>query len=482
MNRTLIKVGSRVAVVILIYLLLSIPDSKYQNDLGEVPTKINPAASGYHKIVSHIPWVTGLGDYQIAITFDSLNEKLDARLNLLKSEMLGPSELVLDSINFNLGQISALVGLSQADPKMTLNQLWQWKKFIKEQSLFWNLGNEQNRDRIVSIINFIGLCENFIVVNRRLRYSKFNDKSIDLNPGSIESFIESGDLLVSAIDASYPYLSLSKNNLEQTQSLGLILINDDSSFHISVTPSQGLFLSSFSKISSEPYSRRYILRLRSDLPELISNPTLSHQAALFAFDMARRRSVGYDFLYNSDSHAALHETELLELAYEGRNMNFSLSFTNLIDECRFGINKLGIAFSGQSVPNELQFHSSFNIVGQQLSGEAIWQRDLEMASVLAGFKSLKNENTKSLRWRLPYYRILKAYGNIVQLFGWQGKIPSGMSSETAIIHDYVLAQKNRIQPILENKAKDFLAKHHYRPTYAELSQLADDILFKQLSK
>ena len=476
MNRTLIKVGSRVAVVILIYLLLSIPDSRYQSELEDLPTNSNPADAGYHQIVTHIPWVIGLAEGKVIEIYDSLNEKIGTRLDLLKSEMLSPFDLVLDSVNNDFGQITALIALTASDPKMTLDQLWQWKKFIKEQSLFWNLADKQNQTRIISLINFIGLCEDFIIVNRELSYAKFLNNPIDLNPGSVESFIRSGDLLVSSLDVSYPYLSLSKNGLQKTQSLGLILINDDSSFYVTATPSQGLFLSSFNELLVKPYSRRYILRLRSDLPELISNPTLAHQAAFFAFDLARRRTVDYDYNYNADSHSTIYETELLDIAYEGRNMDFSLSFTSIIDDCRFGINKLGISYTNQSVPNELQFHPSFNIVGQQLSGEAIWIRDLEMAAALAGFKSLKKVNAKSLRWRLPYYRLLKAYGNIVQLFGWEGQIPGGMSSETAIIHDYSLAQKNKIHPLLEIKVKDFLAKHHYRPTYPELCLLADEIL------
>jgi hypothetical protein len=88
---------------------------------------------------------------------------------------------------------------------------------------------------------------------------------------------------------------------------------------------------------------------------------------------------------------------------------------------------------------------------------------------------------KSLRWKLPYYRILKGYSHIVCLFGNTPVIPKGMAPETALIHDYISTQNKEFLPLLVRTVAEFENENQYFPTYPILYEMARSNLASQVN-
>jgi hypothetical protein len=467
-----IKISSRAAVLIIVYLLLSIPDTKYQYFNGETVTETPYSSVTDELITIHLSSIIILSEKEKSRQYDSLITILTTKLITLRSELLERDNPIIDSMTNDFGLASAIISLSSNNPIPLLESLWNWRQYLKEQSLFWNVNNNDQKLHIASTMSFVGLCEDFIVMNRGLVYTKLSNTPASLNPALTLSIIKSGDFILSSDDISYCYLEQAKVIPELTPSLGLILIKGDSSFYISSTPTEGLHIVKTSDFIRRPMAKVLQLRLRDELPELISNPAIPHQTASFVYDLAIKDNIDYEFTFNPLSRNSFCETGLLRFAYEDHNINFITSYSPVNNAYVYGLNRLGIRNENRATASELQFHHSIEVVGQHLSGEGIKTRNLEMASSIASLTTIDAKLMKSLRWRLPYYRLLKGYSSIISLIGKNPVIPNGMAPEAAMIHDYISTQNEELLPLLINEAAQFERENQYFPTYKMLCEMA----------
>jgi hypothetical protein len=481
MSLSWLKIGSRVAVLVIIYLLLSIPNTKYQY-FADDTVRDAPLSSISDKLVTkHISSILTYIEEEKSMQYDSLVTLLSDKLSDIKSEILDIDNPIIDSIANDFGLASAFIGLSSNDALPLLENLWQWRQYLKQQSLAWDISNSNQRLKMASAIRFVSICEDFIVTNRNLIYTKLNEAPISLDPVSTLSNILSGDFLLSADDISYSYLEQSKFIHELTPSLGLILFDGDSSYYISSSSNDGLHNIKFDDFISRPFARRLNLRLRDDLPEILANPAIPHQAAKFIFNLSVQRNIDYDFTLSQLKRISLCEIGMLKIAYEGQNLKFIAPFSPLNNEFVYGLRRLGIKNEKLVSVSEIQYHPSIKVVGQQMSGEGIKIRNLEMAASAAGLATINAKLMKSLRWKLPYYRILKGYSHIVCLFGNTPVIPKGMAPETALIHDYISTQNKEFLPLLVRTVAEFENENQYFPTYPILCEMARSNLVSQVN-
>jgi hypothetical protein len=482
MRLSWLKIGSRVAILVIIYLLLSIPNTKYQYFANDTVEDAPLSSISDELVTKHISSILTYTDEEKSRQHDSLVTLLSDKLSGIKSEILDIDNPIIDSIANDFGLVSAIIGLSSIDALPLLETLWQWRQYLKQQSLAWDISNSNLRLKMASAIRFVSICEDFIVANRNLFYTKLNEAPTSLDPASTLSNIISGDLLLSADDISYSYLEQSKFIHELTPSLGLILVDGDSSYYISSSANAGLRTIKFDDFISRPFARRLNLRLRDDLPEIIANPAIPHQAAKFIYNLSAQRSIDYDFTLSQLKRIALCEIGMLKYAYEGQSLTFITTFSPLNNEFIYGLRRLGIRNEKLVSVSEIQYHPSIEVVGLQLSGEGIKIRNLEMAASAAGLATINATRMKSLRWRLPYYRILKGYSHLVGLFGNTPVIPNGMAPETALVRDYISTLNKEYLPLLVRTVAQFENENQYFPTYPILYEMARTNLASQVNR
>ena len=477
-----IKISFRAVVLVIIYFLLTIYDSKFQRPV-EAPIAIEFLVPFNDKLITeHFASIGESTEDERTRQYDSLVLLIATKLNTLETEFIESNNPIIDSLSYQLGLASALASRSGVDPSILLKSLWLWRQYIKEQSFFWNTDQNENKSRIASSINFIDQCEDFIVTNRSLNYAINSKAEIQIYKGYSGSDFKSGDILLSSHDTSYPYMGLAKSTPELISSAGLILVKSDSILYLSATPSYGLEARPLHEIFNASNARLLHIRIRSDHPEIISNPELPMQAASFADNLIHVHDVDYDFMFNSTNYSALSEAELLNYTFDRQELNISMPFNAVNTGYAYALSKLGIVNENQTTASEIQFYPSLSVIGLQISGENIRLRNIEMAAAFAGFTNIDEKIMKSLKWRLPYYRILKGYSNITSLFGNKPLMPVGMAPEIVLLHEYIDSQKEEIMPILTKEAEQFTQANDYFPTYSMLCKMAKTILAEQLHK
>lgn len=467
-----IKIGSRIAVLLIFYLLLSIPNSRFQYFSSDAEQTL-PASNMTDKLVTnHISEILTYSEEEKSAQYDSLISLLSEQLAGLRTEILNIDDPMVEKMVFNLGLATAIGGLSVNDPRPLLENLWLWRQYLKQQSLFWDIDNEKQKLLLAYSISFISICEDFIVVNQGLVYTKISNQAVSLARSAELSNLVSGDMILSSTDVSYSFIEQAKMVPELTPSLGLILITGDSTFYISASPKLGLKTVLFDEYNNQPFARRMHLRLRNDIPELISNPAIPHRAANFIYDITLEHTINYDFTINLQKRVSLSELGLLNFAFEGEGLDFIASYSPLDKEFIYGIKRLGIKNESSASVSEIEYYPSVEVVGLQLSAEGIKSRNLEMASSAAGLTTINEELMNSLKWRLPYYRVLKGYSHVAGMLGTTAVMQAGMAPETAIINNFISSQNKKLVPLLAESAAQFENEYHYFPTYAMLREMA----------
>ena len=103
MSLSWLKISSRIAILVVIYLLLSIPNTKYQYFAGDTVQE-SPFTSITDKLVTnHISSIITYSDEEKSRKYDSLVALLSNKLSTLKSEKLDIDSPLIDSLTHVFG-------------------------------------------------------------------------------------------------------------------------------------------------------------------------------------------------------------------------------------------------------------------------------------------------------------------------------------------------------------------------------------------
>ncbi len=468
----LIKLGSRLAVLVIIYMLLSIPNAIFlaRNDL-HTHKKPQPIPAVIPAIKANFKGLTTDSLYQL---YDTLLSEVNKRLASIKSEMSDADSRELAELHKRIGQLTFLAATGSRQALPVLEILWQWQQYLKEQSVFWNLHKETTRDLLVSHLHDISTWQAFLVINRQLEITIEEGVVRENNHLDIGQ-IHSGDFIVDDSNLEYPFLSISKIPVALSPSTGIVLLSNDSNACIASLPTHGLYAIPADQLLAKPAGRRMVLRWRSDLPGIIANPTLAHQAASYGYQLSQTLALPYDYLMDPANYSALFATEALAYFYEGRQITLFDFVAPTDSAMMLPLNRLGIHLHGQAVPAELFHQNTLQVVALQLSGPQLKTRNLQLAAYRKALLTLNDPSTRKIRWLLPWYRLVNFYDVVATWTGLPRQLPVNMAPETALAYDHIRSQANKILPQLTTRAEEFVRQNGYYPSFAELVLLAEDI-------
>ncbi len=470
--KLLIKLGSRLAVLVIIYMLLSIPNANFlaRTDL-HTHKKPQPLPTVIPAIKATF---TGLPADSVSLLYDTLLAEVNKGMASIKSEMSDADSRELAELHSRIGQLTFLAATGSRPALPVLEILWQWQQYLKEQSVFWNLRNDMTRDLLVSRLDEINTLQAFLVINRQLEITIEEGVVRENHLLNLEQ-IHSGDFIVDDSNLAYPFLSISKIPVALSPVTGIVLVGNDSNACIASLPAHGLHAIPADQLLAKPAGRRMVLRWRSDLPEIIANPTLAHQAASYGYQLSQTLTLPYDYLMDPANHATLFTTEALEYFYEGRQITLFDFVTPTDSAMLLPLNRLGIHPHQQAVAAELTYQNTVKVVALQLSGPQLKAHNLQLAAYRQALLNLNDPATRKIRWLLPWYRLKNFYDLIASWTGMERQLPPGMAPETALAYDHIRTQANKILPQLTAKAEEFARQNGYYPSFAELVLLADDI-------
>jgi hypothetical protein len=469
---------SKLAIAAIVYLLLSIPDPKpiiHEDEGIELrATMLNEWWSLFEKDFTEfkaIPKDSLLGRTDLELA------ELKVQLALIKLESNSPNSPQLKEIQNSIFKLSPKIALLPERLNDYKYLVTDWKQFVKGQSWFWNMTSSDARTAIYYYLNGSrdALTQAILQsesLNSELIYS-YPAESSDSEIKFHGIALKSGDFIVWNRQNSWPILSVSKDLPGSYDALSVVHISDHAEPKvISIEPDRGLRVIPLDEFEEFAMSSAIVLRLRADLPELIANPGLPHEAASRALAITLN-TVPYDFAMDASNEEQLYPTELLAIIYRNNNISPGIQISNISSlRHREWLNRFGVSNYHFIEPYELEYDPKIKLIGEWADFDELMQEQIEFAATYAALESMENYSVSENLISLPGSRLLKVYSSTLNILGFEGPIPAGMSAQSALAFKHFEANYDSIVSLLSVKVASFEQEYKYKPTFLRLIQLA----------
>lgn len=468
---------SRSAVAIILYLMLSIPESKRQNI-------ISPSAIVQSTMIEDW-WPQFERDLQMLkhIPKDTLHSIVVLKLAEAQAEMasidpfaLDPEDPGLAQVQNNMQDLSPMVATVPELLGEYKTLVVEWKTIIKEQSRFWDLQVPENKARLYSFLHGTSLAYAQASMESATAQSVllYHQQKKSIGEFSLDGInLKSGDLVIWNKANSKPIYGVSKDLAGSYDGISIVHTNDHKQMEV-------IFLDHLKGIQKQPltdFSDRLatnlmVLRLRDDHPAVIKNPNLPHLAASYAAELSEQH-VSYDYSLDKEETEALYATELISMIYQQYDIELGLNISGVNSENnQKWLQQLGVKHYDYIEPFEFEFDPNLEYVGEVLSAEHFMEENVELAITYAALENFEEETLSDNIMNLPKARLMKFYSSSLNLFGIEGPIPKGMSAETSVAYQKFEDNFGKIYSSMNSKIDSFETHNQFRPTYPRLLQIA----------
>jgi hypothetical protein len=303
------------------------------------------------------------------------------------------------------------------------------------------------------------------------------DNSLSFHSKTINNIkFQSGDIIAYSLKVDDdPYVSFVKELPNMFKHLGSVYINDTVASVIYLDHIKGLSIMPIEEFVNEHAPNGIIIRLRSDLPDILRNPNLPSLAALNMYEMTLSGSYKYDYHFDSESHDYIYDWELISLAFDSQGLTIDAnSFRRSASSIHIGKRKTHLT------PSEIEFDHRFIIAGEWYSSDLLYKNRLLTAATTAIIEH--QDKSEFLNpFLLPGYRVLKAYSMFIGQFGFQEPIPSGITAQTQLVFNALQYKQNELITQLEEELVVYEKKRNHKATYLKIIQKANEIMNEQKS-
>jgi hypothetical protein len=289
--------------------------------------------------------------------------------------------------------------------------------------------------------------------------------------------LHSGDILVSRGGAPTSALIARGNDFPGSFSHVALVHVAETSGRASVVEShieRGVAIASLEAYLADKKLRILVLRLRSDLPELIADPMLPHKAATLSLSKAKSRHIPYDFAMDYKDHGAQFCSEVVSAAYEPTGIHLWKGTTFISSPAVVGwLGCLGVKYFETQEPADLEYDSQLSVVAEWRDLDTLFRAHVDDAVTDVMLETAKpGESLPYQHSLLPVTRLAKAYSFTLNLFGKIGPIPEGMSATTALRVQRFQRDHAAMAARVLAQAEEFRKTKGYAPPFWELNRMA----------
>lgn len=356
------------------------------------------------------------------------------------------------------------------------------RKLVKEQSQHWEMNSPSARDRIYRLLygSRAALEEVMLQVPAGLLTAlSSGDDEPSQTPSTkiLGVTIHSGDILVSRGGAPTSALIARGNDYPGNFSHVALAQVDERTSVASIIEAhieRGVAISTLEEYLRDKKLRVMILRPRADLPALVTDPTLPHQAATYALQQAGDHHVPYDFEMNYHDHAKLFCSEVASFAYQKFGVNLWMGISHISSPgVTAWLSAFGVKHFETQEPADLEYDPQLRVVAEWRDPETLYQDHVDNAVIDAMLEGADQGERLGYAWYLlPVARVMKGYSMIRNTFGGIGPVPEGMNATAALRHKQFNQTHFAIKERTLALAATFQNQHGYRPPYWELFRMA----------
>ncbi len=471
-----------VPAIILIYLILLIPEN--DAPLPTFPEK-QPFVWNQDSV-----WLSLEGEFLQAknnnrmsaiINYTDVIENLLNEINLEEIEPGSEKLLKLENAFFDA---APLAGAYPQYIKDYFTLYSKMRHLIKNKSIYWDMNDLKARCAIYRLLyGTRAAVEEIMLQNSSETFPPelmgFPEPSMTPNADILGVNIHSGDILVSRGGAPTSALIARGNDYPGNFSHIALVYVDEKTHLVSVIEShieRGVTISSLEDYLADKKLRVMVLRLRADLPQLKADPMLPHKAALSALNDARSRHIPYDFEMNYKDPLMQFCSEVAFAPYNRLGINFWKGISNISSPgiVRW-LSYFGVKYFETLQPSDLEYDPQLTVVAEWRDPATLYKDHLDNAVIEAMLtRANEGKDIEYPFYMLPFARVIKAYSCILNIIGYEGIIPEGMSAAAALRNEQLSTDHHRIKILAEEKAAGFKKRYNYTPPYWQLVKFAGE--------
>ena len=426
----------------------------------------------------------------ITILIQSSFQQWAYRLEVLDHGVFPPQAPIFGEIEQLTFQLGPWIG---ACPHYLLDytNLWsETRRLVKNQSVRWDLNDRVTRETVYRLLYGGRMAVEEVILQSKPEEQPSNLLRCTNEPSATPSAfllgveIHSGDILVSRGGAPTSALIARGNDFPGNFSHIALAHVDPTTHVLQIIEShieKGVAVSTQEEYIRDTKLRVMVLRLRSDLPEIVKDPMLPHKAAASALDRARAGHIPYDFSMDYQSDDKLFCSEVASSAYRKAGINLWMGLSHLTSPgLRTWLSDFGVQHFETQEPSDLEYDPQIRVVAEWRDSEVLRKDHYDNAVTEVMLERAEQGERLVSRWyMLPVARLAKAYSIGLNWFGAAGPVPEGMSATSALKHDWYAKRHAAIKERVIRKAEAFKSERGYSPPYWWLLRFARETASQQ---
>ncbi len=395
---------------------------------------------------------------------------------------VGPESVVLDEIERTTFELGPMVAACPETIPEYVRLVTRMRSMVKRQSRHWDMGLAATRTRMYRLLYGGRAALEEAILQAPPGFSPplvAGDDEPSVTPSAevLGVTVHSGDILVSRGGVPTSALIARGNDFPGNFSHVALVHVDERSHETSVIEAhieRGVAVSSLSSYLKDVKLRVMVLRLRSDLPQMMADPLLPHRAAGAALEDARRRHIPYDFAMDFADHSKLFCSEVASAAYEPFGVTLWMGLSRISSPGLVGwLSGFGVRRFETQEPSDLEYDPQLTVVAEWRDPLTLYSDHIDNAVVDAMLEGAEQGETLGYPWLLlPVARAAKAYSSLLNAVGLVGPVPEGLSAASALRNRQFSRMHAAIKRRTVMRASEFERANGYRPPYWDLVALA----------
>lgn len=488
------KILYGVAALVALYLVLMIPPAPF--DVPEFRPAEDPFVWGqddlWERLEENFQAARLMDPAELNALVESRTAAMDELLRDYEATVREPGDPIFAEIETGFFELAPLFAAMSGSAEWPIGFYNRVRRKMKSDSATWDTDTTAARDTIYRTLYGLRAATEEI----ELQWGEdlidpvlaVNDEPSATPATEILGIrVHSGDLLVSRGGAEVSAFIARANDYPGNFSHVAIIYVDAETQEAHIVEAhieRGVAIASIDDYVADKKLRFMVLRPRSNLPEIVANPMLPHEAAAFVYKEALQRHIPYDFAMDYFDSSKMFCSEVGSYAY--RQFGISLWEPKSTVSSQGIVNWLttfGVRNFFTLLPADLEYDPSLSIVAEWRDRETLAKDHIDNAVMDALIERANaGEQLDYDPWLLPVARVLKTWSVAMNSLGRVAIIPEGMGVST------VLKNQDFIQRFVETRdgtlqmATEFEENNGYPPPYWELFAMAQDIGKTEVSR
>ncbi|HDL02524.1 MAG TPA: hypothetical protein ENH25_00160, partial [candidate division Zixibacteria bacterium] len=408
--------------------------------------------------------------------------RIDSLLIIVESDTFSPDAPLFTEMETAFFELSVVLAACPLRLPEYANYYSRLRKSVKNQSAGWDMNAGPARDRIYRLLYG---CRTAIeeIILQSLEHAipgviiETEEPSATPSAEILGVTVHSGDILISRGGAPTSALIARGNDYPGNFSHAALLYIDKNTGAISIIESHiemGVAVAAIDDYFRDTKLRVMILRLRSDLPAMRSDPMLPHKAAEHALQRAFTEHIPYDFTMDTGESSRLFCSEVVSDAYRHVGIRLWSALSHISSPgVKSWLAAFGVKHFTTQEPSDLEYDSQIRVVAEWRDHETLYKDHLDNAVVDVMLEGADRGDQLDYDWyMLPTARIARLYSMVLNLFGGIGPIPEGMNATAALQNEWFSQKHRKIKEQLITSALRFKEQNGYTPPYWALVDLA----------